>query len=82
MKTLKQKLTSRKFLMAVAGVISGIVLILNGDSTEGASAVVASVLGYLIAEGYIDGKALKAAADKVELSEETEEESITMGFTD
>ena len=66
MKTLKTKLTSRKFLMAVAGVVSGIMLIIGGNATEGASAVVASVLGYLIAEGYIDGKALKATTKKAE----------------
>ncbi|MBE6680060.1 MAG: hypothetical protein E7598_06020 [Ruminococcaceae bacterium] len=64
MKTLKTKLTSRKFLMAAAGVVSGIALILNGNSTEGMGAVITSVLGYLIAEGYIDAKALKAQLDK------------------
>ena len=80
MKNFKEKLTSRKFLMAVAGIVSGIVLILNGDSTEGVSAVVASVLGYLIAEGYIDAKALKAAAEVAKESEE--EEPASMGFTD
>ncbi len=63
MKNFKEKLTSRKFLVAVAGVISGIVLILNGNSTEGMGAVVASVLGYLVAEGYIDAKALKSQID-------------------
>ncbi len=80
MKTLKTKLTSRKFLMAVAGVVSGIVLILNGNAREGVSAVIASVLGYLIAEGYIDAKALKAATEVAELKEE--EEPVSMGFTD
>ena len=65
MKSLKTKLTSRKFLMAVAGVVSGIVLIVNGSSTEGVSAVIASVLGYLVAEGYVDAKAVKAATDEV-----------------
>ena len=51
--------------MAVAGVVSGIVLIVNGSSTEGVSAVIASVLGYLVAEGYVDAKAVKAATDEV-----------------
>ncbi|MBQ4151204.1 MAG: hypothetical protein IJC81_05320 [Clostridia bacterium] len=64
MKNLKSKFTSRKFLVAASGVVSGIVLIASGNATEGASAIVASVLGYLIAEGYIDAKAVKAAADK------------------
>lgn len=75
MKNFKEKLTSRKFLMAVTGVISGIMLIISGSDTEGASTIVASVLGYLIAEGYIDGKALKATTKK---AEEKAEEISTM----
>lgn len=67
-----KKLTSRKFLVAVAGIASGIVLIVNGSTTEGVSAVIASVIGYLIAEGYIDAKAVQTVTDKVE---ETIEES-------
>ena len=52
--------------MAVAGVVSGIVLILSGNATEGMGAIIASVLGYLVAEGYIDGKAVTAVTEKVE----------------
>ncbi len=59
MKTLKQKLTSRKFLIAVAGVVSGIVLIANGSVTEGTTAITASILGYLATEGIIDFAAVK-----------------------
>ncbi len=66
MKNLKTKLTSRKFLIAVSGVISGIVLVASGNATEGMGAIVASVLGYLIAEGYIDAGAIK---EKLEQSE-------------
>ena len=65
MKSLKTKLTSRKFLVAVAGIISGIVLIVNGNTTEGVSAVIASVIGYLVAEGYVDAKAVKVATEEV-----------------
>lgn len=79
-----RKLTSRKFIVAAAGIVSGVALILNGNSTEGVSAVIASVLGYLVAEGYIDAKAVKAAAeavsDTVEQAEEAEPNTI--GFTD
>ena len=83
MKNLKKKLSSRKFLVAVSGIVSGIVLIASGNATEGASAIVASVLGYLIAEGYIDAKAIKAAAGaETDTNEKEEEEPITMGFTD
>ena len=61
-----QKLTSRKFLVAVAGIVGGIVLIVNGNTTEGVGALIASVLGYLVAEGYIDAKAVQTVTDKVE----------------
>ena len=66
MKTLKTKLTSRKFLVAAAGIVSGVALIVSGNTTEGVAAVIASVIGYLAAEGYIDAKAVKQVADKVE----------------
>ena len=61
-----KKLSSRKFLVAVAGIVSGIVLISSGSSTEGVATVIASVIGYLVAEGYIDAKAVKAAAEKAQ----------------
>ena len=64
MKNLKTKLTSRKFMVAAAGIVSGVALIISGNATEGVSAIIASVIGYLVAEGYIDAKAVKAAADK------------------
>ena len=60
------KLTSRKFLVSIAGIISGIILIISGNTTEGVGAVIASVIGYLVAEGYIDAKAVKVAADKID----------------
>ncbi len=66
MKSLKTKLTSRKFLVAVAGIVSGIVLIVNGNTTEGTTAIVTSIVAYLAAEGLIDAKAVKAATDEVE----------------
>lgn len=72
MNTFLKKLTSRKFLVAVAGIISGIVLVVNGGTTEGVGAIIASVLGYLVAEGYIDAKAVQQVADKVEDSVEEE----------
>ena len=75
MKSFLNKLTSRKFLISVAGIVSGIVLIANGNATEGVATVIASVVGYLVAEGYIDAKAVKATTDKVEEKiEEAEKE--------
>lgn len=55
------KLTSRKFILALSGVITGILLIASGSVTEGTTALVTSVISYLIAEGYIDAKAVNSA---------------------
>jgi hypothetical protein len=63
---LKNKLTSRKFWIAVAGIISGIVLIVNGNKIEGVSTLIASVVGYLVAEGFIDAKRVNTVIDTVE----------------
>lgn len=63
MKALMKKLTSRKFLAAMAGVVSGIVVVASGSTTEGITAIITSVVAYLIAEGYIDAKAIKTAAE-------------------
>lgn len=62
----KAKLTSRKFLVAVAGIVSGIVLIANGNTTEGVSTIIASVVAYLAAEGLIDMAAVKNTVDKAD----------------
>lgn len=61
---LKSKFTSRKFLMAVAGVVSGIVLIANNNITEGTTTIVASVVAYLAAEGLIDISAVKSVVEE------------------
>ena len=84
MKDLKTKLTSRKFLVAVAGIASGIVLIANGSTTEGVATVIASVIAYLAAEGYIDAAAVKATTDKIEeaVDEVEDTETVVQGFTD
>ena len=74
MKTLKTKLSSRKFLVAAAGIVSGVMLIVSGSTTEGVAAVIASVVGYLAAEGYIDAKAVKATDEAtLEAVEEADE---------
>ncbi len=66
MKAFLKKLTSRKFIVSVSGIISGIVLIASGNTTEGVTAVIASVVAYLIAEGYIDAKAVDVLDNVVE----------------
>lgn len=53
------KFTSRKLLAAVAGILTGIALIISGNTVEGASAVITSIVAYIVAEGYIDSKAIK-----------------------
>ena len=66
MKTLIQKLTSRKFIAAVAGIVTGVGVIASGNTTEGVIAVIASVIAYLVAEGYIDAKAVDIADSVIE----------------
>ncbi len=52
------RFTSRKFIAMVAGVLTGIGVILTGGTVEGLTAVIASVITYLAAEGYIDANRL------------------------
>lgn len=61
-----KKFASRKFIACVAGVLTGIGVILAGGTIEGLTAVIASVVSYLIAEGYIDAKAVNAVKDVVD----------------
>lgn len=66
MQNFKAKITSRKFLIAIAGIVSGIALIVNGNTTEGVTTIVASVVAYLAAEGVIDMMAVQNTTDKAE----------------
>lgn len=77
MQTFIQKVSSRKFLMAISGIVTGVVLIANGVITEGVAAIMSSILGYMVMEGYIDAKAVQAAvtaaqevANAVEVTED------------
>lgn len=69
-----KKFTSRKFLAMVAGVVTGIGVILAGATAEGITAVIASVVSYLIAEGYIDAKAVNTVKNVVDGVVETVED--------
>ena len=68
-----KKLSSRKFLTCIAGVVLGICMIFGLDqgtvsTITGAVMSVASVVSYIIAEGKIDEAAvpgIKDATDKV-----------------
>lgn len=61
-----KKFTSRKFLTALAGIFTGVGLILSGDVTEGVITVLSSIVAYLVAEGYVDGKNVSKAPEIAE----------------
>ena len=82
MKNIGQKLTSRKFIACAAGIVTGAAVILSGNVTEGIAAVITSILGYLIAEGYIDAKAVKQTAQSVADGLENAGEPNKIGFSD
>lgn len=70
MKTLKEKLTSRKFLAAVAGLVAGVAMVFGLDESiitqvSGAVVSVASVIAYIVTEGRIDAAAVGQAAEDV-----------------
>jgi len=62
----KQKLASRKLWLAIAGIISGIVLLTQGEIEAGVALVGSSIISYAVAEGYIDGKRAASAAVIIE----------------
>lgn len=71
----KRKLTSRKLWLAVAGLVSGIILAFGYDESTAAtvSGVIlqaAAVLGYLLAEGLTDAAGAAAPASEVPHEEE------------
>lgn len=66
MKYIFTKFTSRKFIASLIGVITGISVIASGSTAEGITAVLASIIAYLITEGYIDSKAVDIADSVIE----------------
>ncbi len=60
----KEKFTSRKFLLAAGGLVGGILLACMGSVTEGVTAAVTSVVGYLAAEGLIDLAAVRSSFEE------------------
>ena len=70
MKTLKQKLSSRKLWAALAGLVAGVAMVFGLDESiitqvSGAVVSVASVIAYIITEGKIDAAAVGQAAEDV-----------------
>ena len=60
--TIIRKLTSRKFWVAVAGFVSGLIVALDGDAETaetiaGLILQAASILSYIVAEGLTDAAA-------------------------
>lgn len=66
----KTKFTSRKFIACVVGALTGIGLIIGGNSVEGATTVVVSIISYLTAEGLIDAAAVKSTYENVKESDD------------
>jgi hypothetical protein len=71
MKTLFQKLTSRKLWMAIAGIGTGIAVVLGADGSEintiaGAVVSLISAIAYIVIEGKIDAERIKTAIEDVQ----------------
>lgn len=76
MKTFLCKLTSRKFLLAISGVIVGIAVALGVDASTvevvaGAVMSLVSAVTYIITEGKIDANRVKETVEKVQEAVET-----------
>ena len=66
-----KKLTSRKLWVAIAGIATGLALVLGVDGGEisdvaGAVTAVASVITYIVTEGRIDAESVKNAVESAE----------------
>lgn len=75
MKEFLAKLGSRKFLAALAGVVTGLAMVLGLDESiittvAGAVTALASVVAYIVTEGKIDAEAVKAALEAADEAKE------------
>ncbi len=75
MNTFLRKISSRKFLAALAGIVMGLAMVFGLDegvmtTVSGAVTTVASAVAYIVAEGRVDSAA--AASTVVEASTEEE----------
>ena len=71
-----RKLTSRKLWLALAGVATGVAMVLGIDGTEitsiaGAVTALASVITYIITEGKVDATAVKTAVEATQEAADT-----------
>ena len=65
----KRKLTSRKWSLAVTGLISGLIVIITGNqnianTVSGAVMTAASVVAYTLAEGFADAANITEEEEK------------------
>ena len=79
MKTFVEKIKSRKFLAAVAGVVTGLAMVFGLDegvisTVAVAFTALASVVSYIITEGKIDESAVDKVKDAIEAGKKAEEE--------
>ena len=70
-----RKLTSRKLWLAIAGVATGIALVLGVDGTEittvaGAATAIISVITYIVTEGKVDAASVKNAIEATQTAVE------------
>ena len=68
---IKQKITSRKFLAAVVGIITGLAMVFGLDegvisTVAGSVTAIASIIAYIWAEGAVDVARLKELENKIE----------------
>lgn len=68
MSEILRKLTSRKLWLALAGVATGVAMVLGVEGSEitsvaGAATAIASVITYIITEGKVDAAAVKTAIE-------------------
>lgn len=77
MSDIVRKLTSRKLWLAIAGVATGIAMVLGVDGGEittvaGAVTALASVITYIVTEGKIDAASVKTIADTILIEDDLE----------
>ena len=76
MNEIVRKLMSRKLWLALAGVATGVAMVLGIDGTEitsvaGAVTALASVITYIITEGKVDAAAVKTAVEATQEAADT-----------
>ena len=63
--------------MALAGLLTGVAILISGNMTEGLITLLTSIISYVIAEGYIDGKSVQSIAESViEVVEDEENDKL------